>query len=305
MNHGPFVVGAVLFSISAASAADAAHVLDIDDRVPKFQTFYADATARPADADARFKLWQDEDGLAAVPPGPDGDAMARQLLDSAWPRYPALVPQLAALTKTAEDQGNASFDRINSLLDTKDVPIHTRLILYVGQFDNNAFTMPAMDGKPVTVLMPVENAILKVALAHELTHSVHIQLANVKNSFGAPVGETMFLEGLAMRTSQAAVPGLPETAYTQIDPDDHWLANCYAKKDSVLKDIVSDLDRSGREIAMKYTFGQGNNGMQREAYCAAWILMGKLIASGRTLPELARIPEGRMVDTIRAAMATK
>jgi hypothetical protein len=292
----------VFSSIAAANAADATHVLDIDDRVGKFETFYADAAAKPVTPDARFELWQKEDGLAAVPPGPDGDAMARQLLDAAWDRYPALVPTLPSLTKTAEDAAHASFDRINALLATKDVAVHSRVILYVGQFDNNAFTMPAMDGKPATVLMPVENAILKIALAHELTHSVHIQLAGVKNSFGAPVGETMFLEGLAMRTSQAAVPGLPETAYTQIDPNDHWLANCYAKKDAVLKGIAADLDKSGHEIAMKYTFGQGNNGMQREAYCAAWIVMGKLIASGKTLPELARVPEDKMVDAIRDAM---
>ena len=286
-------------------APDTAHVLDIDNRVPRFETFYAHATAKPVDADARFALWQKEDGLAAVPPGPDGDAMARQLLDAAWVRYPALVPQLPALTTVAEEQGRASFDKINALLDTKDVPIRTRLILYVGQFDNNAFTMPSMDGKPVTVLMPVENAILKIALAHELTHSVHIQLAHVQNSFGAPVGETMFLEGLAMRTSQAAVPGLPETAYTQIDPNDHWLANCYAKQDAVLKGILPDLDNSGQAIGMKYTFGQGNTGMQREAYCAAWIVMGKLIASGKTLPELARIPEDKMVGTNRGEMGAK
>ena len=180
-------------------------------------------------------------------PVPTATGWQRQLLDAAWDRYPALVPKLAALEQAAEDEGRASFDRINELLETGDAPIHSRLILYVGQFDNNAFTMPSMDGKPVTVLMPVENAILKIALAHELTHSVHIQLAHVQNSFGAPVGETMFLEGLAMRTSQAAVPGLPETAYTQIDPNDHWLATCYAKQDAVLKDIVPDLDKSGQD----------------------------------------------------------
>jgi hypothetical protein len=296
---------AAFAGLSVARAADAPHVLDIDNGVQKFETFYADATTRPLDADARFALWQKEDGLAAVPPGPDGDAMARHLLDTAWDRYPALMPSLPVLTKNAQDEARASFDTINTLLDTRDAPIHTRLVLYVGQFDDNAFTMPAMDGKPVTVMMPVENAILKIALAHELTHSVHIQLAHVQNSFGAPVGETMFLEGLAMRTSQAAVPGLPETAYTQIDPKENWLANCYAKKDAVLKDIVPDLDKSGREIAMRYTFGQGNNGMQREVYCAAWIVMGRLLISGKTLPELARIPEDRMVDTIRAAMAEK
>lgn len=64
---------------------------------------------------------------------------------------------------------------------------------------------------------------------------------------------------------------------------------------------MPDLDKSGRDIAMKYTFGDGNAGMHREVYCAAWIVMGKLLKP-RTLPELVRIPEDRMVETMRAAM---
>lgn len=299
----PLCAGALLLLASPAFAAD--HVLDIDNRVGKFETFYAHATAKPLDADARFKLWQTEDGLAAVPPGPDGDKMARKLLDDAWSRYPALVPKLPALEKAAEDTARAMFAKDNDILGAANDPIHTRLILYVGQFDNNAFTVPPMDGKPATILMPVENINLKIALAHELTHSIELQLVSVKNSFGAPVGETMFLEGLAMRTSQRAVPGLPDAAYTSMPNEPDWMPNCVAKKDIILKAILPDLDKSGHEIAMKYTFGQGNTGMQREAYCAAWFVMGKLIDSGKTLPELARTPEDRMVGVIRAAIAAK
>lgn len=299
----PLCAGALLLLASPAFAAD--HVLDIDNRVGKFETFYAHATAKSLDADARFKLWQTEDGLAAVPPGPDGDKMARKLLDDAWSRYPALVPKLPALEKAAEDTARAMFAKDNDILGAANDPIHTRLILYVGQFDNNAFTVPPMDGKPATILMPVENINLKIALAHELTHSIELQLVSVKNSFGAPVGETMFLEGLAMRTSQRAVPGLPDAAYTSMPNEPDWMPNCVAKKDIILKAILPDLDKSGHEIAMKYTFGQGNTGMQREAYCAAWFVMGKLIDSGKTLPELARTPEDRMVGVIRAAIAAK
>lgn len=299
----PLCAGALLLLASPAFAAD--HVLDSDNRVGKFETFYAHATAKPLDADARFKLWQTEDGLAAVPPGPDGDKMARKLLDDAWSRYPALVPKLPALEKAAEDTARAMFAKDNDILGAANDPIHTRLILYVGQFDNNAFTVPPMDGKPATILMPVENINLKIALAHELTHSIELQLVSVKNSFGAPVGETMFLEGLAMRTSQRAVPGLPDAAYTSMPNEPDWMPNCVAKKDIILKAILPDLDKSGHEIAMKYTFGQGNTGMQREAYCAAWFVMGKLIDSGKTLPELARTPEDRMVGVIRAAIAAK
>jgi hypothetical protein len=295
-------VCAVLLAANAASAASAPHVLDIDNRVGKFETFYADATAKPIEADARFKLWQSEDGLAAVPPGPDGDAMSRKLLDDAWSRYPALAPKLPALEKAAEDTARGMFAKDNDILGTANDPVHTRLILYVGQFDNNAFTVPPMEGKPATILMPVENINLKIALAHELTHSIQLQLVPVKNSFGAPVGETMFLEGLAMRVSQRAVPGLPDEAYTSMPDDKTWWPNCVAKKDAVLKGILPDLDKSGHDIAMKYTFGQGNTGMQREAYCAAWFVMGKMLDSGKTLPELARVPEDQMVATIRSAM---
>jgi hypothetical protein len=33
--------------------------------------------------------------------------------------------------------------------------------------------------------------------------------------------------------------------------------------------------------------------------------MGKIIASGKTLPELARIPEEKMADTIRTAIEAR
>jgi len=299
-SRSSFTMFALLVSAAQASSA-ALHVLDIDNRVGRFETFYAHAAVKPMESDARFVLWQKEDGLAAVPPGPAGDVMARGLLDDAWDKYPALVPKLAALTSSAEEAARAMFAKDNELLATPADPVHARLILYVGQFDNNAFTMPAMDGKPATVLMPVENVILKLALAHELTHAIHLQLANVKNAFGAPVGETIFLEGLAMRTAQRAIPGMSDAAYTEMPGDRGWFAQCARRKNLVLQGIRGDLEKSGQDIAMKYTFGRGNTGMPREAYCAGWFLVGRLLDRGKTLPELARIPEERMVATIRSA----
>ena len=84
--------------------------------------------------------------------------------------------------------------------------------------------------------------------------------------------------------------------------DPNWFPRCTANSDAILKGIAPDLDQSGQAVAMKYTFGNGNTGMSREAYCAAWIVFGKLLAQGHTLPELARIPEDKMVATIRSAM---
>jgi hypothetical protein len=295
-----FAPATMLFSCAPAGAAPA-HTLDIVSRVAKFEKFYAEAAKAP-DEPARWALWQKDYGIAGVPPGPDGLKMARKLLDAAWGKYPALMPKLSALSAAAEADTRALFAKDNAILKTAGVPIHSRVVLYVGQFDGNAFTVPPMGGKPATVVMPVENSNLKIALAHELAHSIHMQLAGVKASFGAPVGETMFLEGLAMRTAQEAVPGLPDAAYTEMPGDRGWLQQCEAKKIAVLRGIVPDLGKSGSAIAMKYTFGQGNTGMQRELYCAAWIVMGRMLTSGRALGELARVPEAGMVDTIRTAM---
>lgn len=291
--------------IAMADARSDDHVLVIDNRVDKFEAFYRHATSSPLESQARFTLWQKEGGLAAVPPGSAGDAIAHRLLDAAWNKYPALIPRLPALSRSAEGTAQAMFTRDNALLQTDNDKIRARLILYVGQFDNNAFTVPAMDGKPPTVLMPVESLNLKLLLAHELTHAIHLQLAGVKNAFGAPVGETMFLEGLAMHTAQRAVPGLPDAAYSEMASEKGWFAQCSARRHAVLQGIFTDLDKGGPETAMKYTFGHGNTGMSREAYCAAWFVVGMILDSGTTLPELARVPEDRMVQTIRAAMVVR
>jgi Predicted Zn-dependent protease (DUF2268) len=298
--YGRLALCLCLFGMAKADSHE--HVLVIDNRVDRFEAFYADATSGAMDSNSRFSLWQKEDGLAAVPPGAAGDAMARRLVDAAWDKYPALMPRLPTLNAEAVRAARDLFARDNELLETGTETIRARLVLYVGQFDDNAYTMPAMNDKPPTVLMPVESPILRLLLAHELTHAIHLQLAGIRNSFGAPVGETMFMEGLAMHTAQRAVPRLPDAAYTEMPDDKEWFARCSAHKDAVLKGIYSDLDKSGSDIAMKYTFGRGNTGMSREAYCAAWFAMGKLLNSGKTLAELARVPEDKMVATIRAAM---
>lgn len=284
---GQSVVAAWLFLGCSYAAAAPLHRLDIENRVPRFQAFYAAATKAPLTEAARWDLWRKDDGIAAVPPGKAGDGMARKLVDAAWSRYAALEPRLPTLTKTAAATARALFAEDNALLETQSDRIDTRVLLYVGQFDNNAFTVPPMDSKPATVVMPVENVNLRIALAHELTHSIHMQLAHVKNSFGGPIGETMLLEGLAMRTAQRAVPGLPDAAYTEMPGDSGWMRGCVAKKAA---------------IAMKYTFGDGNTGMHREAYCAAWFVVGRMLGSGKSLADLARIPEDRMVAAIRAAL---
>ncbi|MDE2183900.1 MAG: hypothetical protein KGJ78_12850 [Alphaproteobacteria bacterium] len=293
---------AVLFVLClAASAAAASSRLDIVDRVPKFEKFYADAQGK--DEAARWALWKKEYGIAAVPPTAEGDALARRQLDAAWPRYAALMPRLDTMEARAEKEARLLFEATNRLYATGGMPIHTKVVFFVGQFDGNEFTVPAMNGEPPTVVMPVENPRLRIELAHEMSHSVHFQLAGVKNSFGAPVGETIFLEGLAMHANKALVPGLPDAAYTELAGEPGWFARCTAGRAAIVKGIMPYLDKAGADVATRFTFGKGTTGMDRELYCAGWFAVGRLLASGKTFPRLARIPESEMIATVRAAMS--
>src|SRR6185295_18963822 len=104
-------VCALALPIASLTAATNDHTLDIVERVSKFLAFYAEAAG--ADPDARWALWQKDYGYAAVPPGPDGEKMARAGLDAAWDKYPAQLPQLPAMTKAATDTANDTFTRIN------------------------------------------------------------------------------------------------------------------------------------------------------------------------------------------------
>ena len=278
--------------------ADESHLLDIVDRVPKFERFYADA--KGLSEPARWSLWKKEYGIAAVPPTPQGDTLARKQLDAVWSRYSLLIPRLKTLEARGEKTARLLFAATNRLYATTGTPIHTKVVLFVGQFDGNEFTVPAMNGQPPTVVMPVENPLLRVQLAHEMSHSVNFQLADVNNSFGAPIGETVFLEGLAMHANKALVPGLPDAAYTELANEPGWYKRCTAEHLTVMRGILPFLHESGPAIATKFTFGTGTTGMHRELYCAGWFVVAGMLASGKTFPQLARLPENKMVETVEA-----
>jgi hypothetical protein len=288
----------------AASGAAPAHRLDIVNRVPKFMAFYKAASVKPMGEAARWALWQKLDGIAAVPPTPQGKASARRMLKAAWPKYPALLPKVPGLKAAAEKAAKVDFARLNTLFHAQDTPIHSRVLLYVGLYSYNAFTVPPMNGQPSTVVFPVEDPKPELVFAHELTHSLNAQLAGVKNGYGAPIGQVIFQEGLAMRADKALYPDYPDRTFVQMPGAKGWFARCTAHKDAIIKAIRPDLAKSGAAIVNKYVFGHGNTGMKREAYCAAWFVMGHMLKSGMTFPELARIPEGKMVTTVRKAIAS-
>lgn len=268
---------------------DARIHLEIIDYTPRFLAFYERART-VADPAARFALWQEHYGFAAVPPGPRGEAMARGLLDAGWSRY---APNLAAIRPGAAVFGTMPIGTLRGVARVlqPDGPLDVDFLVYVGAFEDNAFTI---GGSPPSVAFPVEmSATLRpVVMAHELTHAVHMQIAGLSGGWERTIGATLFQEGLAMHVAREVVPGRPEAAYVEHEPG--WWPRVSARKADVLRDILPVLARQDGETVFTYTMGNGPAGFQREAYAAGWWVIEHLRAQGMSLARIARIGEAEM-----------
>ena len=275
--------------------------LQVDNEVTKFVHFYREATASSMSADERWVLWQKDYGLAAVPPTPMGQTLAHRQLDAVWDRYAPLIPKLPALTSHAQALAAPTLSAIAALFGEHQTPT-INLILFVGQFDNNAFAGAMRNNSP-TVYLPVEMTDADVALAHEFAHAVHRQVGHLANGYLAPIGETMLMEGIAMQAAQQVRPNHPETAYTPATVyGSAWLRTCQVNTREILEGIAPDLESTNAETVAKFTYGNGTTGLNDELYCAGWVLVKHLLTHGHTFQELVRVPEASLTALARSTM---
>jgi hypothetical protein len=180
----------------------------------------------------------------------------------------ALRPPPAEVLKTVTDLLQA------------DVPIRATLLLFVGGFDNNAFTAPGRDGIP-TVAIPVEGEPLNLVLTHEFTHVVEGEQAQLSFGWERSVAHTIFTEGLAMRATQKLDPGHPNKTYTgEFTPN--WFARAETKRSEILADITPHLEESDATAVMRYTMGIGGPGWSGKGTMpVGWSSATFLIMGGR------------------------
>jgi len=264
--------------------------VDVVDLSPQFLAFYAAAKGAP-DADARFKLWQDLYGFAAVPPTPQGEAMARRLVDGAWTRWDEAVPMAKAGEAGMRPQPLAILHKVAQALGA-DAPIHVQLITYVGGFEDNAFSYR---GDLPVVAIPLESSPEKRSrfIAHEGTHAIHMLVGNLSGGWERSVAATMLQEGLAMHVTREVFPGLPVTAYVANDPA--WWDASRAKERVILEDLRDKLAKSDSDTVFSVTMARSpKSGLDREAYYGGWRVVEQLRRDGLSLAQIARIPEADM-----------
>ena len=299
------VSGAALVAMPAAAAKLAVTPLvesrdgvtvSLRDLSPRFLDFYV--AAQGLAPDARFAVWQDRYGFAAVPPTPKGEAVARRLLDAAWPRYEAALSTIRAGASAMQPRPLDVAVQVATLLEAPR-PIKINVVAYVGGFEVNAFTAGGPDGPVVALPIEMEPSVRALTAPHEMTHAVHMIVGHLSPGYERSLGRVIFEEGLAMRTAQRLKPGLPDHAYVG---DQSWFEAGIADRRAILSGLLPDLDRTDGATLFKYTMGDGATGREREAYIAAWLVVGQLLQQGMTLPALARVAEREMPPIVSKAI---
>jgi hypothetical protein len=274
--------------------------LEVKDLTPKFLNFYDAAVAEKADPERRWQLWQQYYGFAAVPPTPQGQVMARKMLDEAWPNYPKVIDQIRAGAAGMRPEPLPILKEVAQFLQLTS-PIKIKLVVYVGMMEGNAFSAGLKDGYQI-VCIPVEMAPeqRELVLIHELTHAVHITAAGLSGAWTRSIAQTMLQEGLAVSTAQALRPGHKPESYIEFSPG--WLAKCEGKRREILAGIRPSLTDNSSDAVTKFTVGSGTTGLEREAYYAGWLVVERMVKDGMTLAQIAHVPEGEVAANVDRAI---
>jgi hypothetical protein len=273
---------------------------ELIDRTPKFLAFYR--LAQGADPETRWTLWQEHYNLAMVPPGPDGQAMARRMLDACWDRYPDVMDRIEAGAAGLQPAPQAVMDRVAGLFAC-DRDLTVRVIVITANLEGNAYAY-GRDGIQ-HVVIPVEQTpeYLGPVMAHEFTHAVHMALSGCSEGYPTSIALRALMEGLAITGAMAAHPGLPETAYLESPEEPGWVARCREHEGPILRAVLEHLPVCEIATYHRFILGPGPGaGLTREVYWGGYRAVQHLLGEGRTLAELARIPEADMVPLLRQAL---
>jgi len=267
--------------------------------VPKFLNFYELANKDDIDEDKRWMMWKELYNFAAVPPGEEGQTMAKKLLNSAWDKY---EQDLSVIEKWTPDNEKVKthLSKVKTLLGC-DQPINFVVIYFVGGFENNPFVAP-FDEEKLALCLPIENGNSDIYLVHELTHIVHAHTAQLTGEWERTIASTILQEGLATQVSKFIVPGEPDELY--IENKKGWFQSCRENKSEIFTGITPFLKESSSEIVTKFTIGNGTTHHEREAYFVGWEFVQSLLEKGVTFKEIASIKEDDLPDYLNKSIVS-
>jgi len=290
--HGGLISKFVLTKKGNIEQQDSSVIsIKVKDLSPKFLSFYNEAIKLNLSENDRWLLWKKKYDFAAVPPTPQGDSIARKLLNNAWSRYPNVVKELDKGNLIGKPDPEKILESVTQTLKPEKT-IRITFLSYVGAFEDNAFTNAAKD--EITVAIPRESSPLTrgLLMTHEFTHAVQISMGYLSGGYVRTIGAIVVSEGLATRLTQKLHPGLHEGSFIEITPG--WLKRCKAHQTEILKDIREHLSSNDQNDIMQYTMGKSYLNIEREAYYTGWIVVQHWLSKGMRFADIARIPEKAM-----------
>lgn len=273
--------------------------VEVINLIPKFLHFYKQANKDCIKEDERWAMWKELYNFAAVPPGEEGLAMAKKLLNNAWDKY---EENLSLIEKWTPDETlvHKYLKEVKTLLGC-DQPINFVVIYFVGGFENNPFVAP-FDDKRLALCLPIESGDSDIYLVHELTHIVHSQTAQLTGDWERTIASTILQEGLATQVSKFLIPGEPDESY--IEHKDGWFQSCKKYRLEIIKGITPFLNQASSEIVTKFTFGNGTTNHEREAYFVGWEVVQSLLDAGVNFKEIASIKEDQIPEYLNNSIAS-
>lgn len=269
--------------------------IEIKNLVPKFLDFYKRAEREGVGSEERWDLWQEHYNFAAVPPGQDGEKLAKKLLEESWDQYKQKINYIENWALPNHQEVEEYLAKIKSLLGCEQ-PINLVLVYFVGGFDNNPFIAP-YDQERSALCLPIETEESAITLPHELTHIVHSKTAGFKLEWERTIASLILQEGVATQVSKYIIPGEKDNYY--VEHKAGWLDSCKSKRNTILKGIFPYLDDSTSKSLFKFTFGTGTTNTEREAYFAGWEIVNVLLEEGITFREMASIQEDEIPNYLR------
>ncbi|MFV3073130.1 hypothetical protein [Niveispirillum fermenti] len=290
------VLAAKVDSVKLMQSREAVSV-QVTDLSPRFLDFHGAAAG--LDGETRWALWQERYGFAAIPPTPEGMAIARRLLDEAWNRYPEAMPAIRAGAAGMKPSPLDILLEVTRLFDWHD-PVRVDVVAFVGGFEANAFTAARNGIAMVAIPLEIDGGQRDLLLLHEMTHAAQIAMGVMSGGWEREVGVTVLTEGLACMTVKQLRPGRKDEDYVAHRPG--WYDEAMAKAPAILRGIRGALSDKDSDSVFRFTMGTGTTGTEREAYIAGWLVVNRLLADGWTFPRLARVPEAEMSALVAATI---
>lgn len=271
--------------------------IEVINKVPDFIHFFELADKNDVNEEKRWKLWQEHYNFSGMPPGFEDQARAQ--LAETWTEYQNNYESIKDFKPDIQNIESYLKKVITLLGKEKDVPFV--VVFFVGGFDGNAVVLPYDEHRSLLAL-PVEMDISDIVIAHELTHIIHSAKADIPIRWEIPIAERVMLEGLAMHTSKALVPGNEDEAYIEMTSGEGWLESCKKHHDEIISGITPYLFDSSGESNAKFTFGEGITGHRREVYYAGWAFIASELEKGVSLEELASIQKQDVPDYVNRSI---